>query len=170
MESVHIILTGGTINKIYDPVTEKPEIGAAEIIPNYIAGSIRPQNQPHFETLFLKDSLDFTDSDRAQILEAVENAQSNRIVIVHGTGTMQITAEYLHQNLRDDARKTVILTGSIIPLKEFAASDGGFNLGYALAQAEHLDPGVYICMNARTFPAGRVRKNIRTARFESMQG
>lgn len=168
MESVHVILTGGTINKVYDPVAEKPEMGEAAIIPSFIERSVRPQNPPRFETLFLKDSLIFTEEDRAAILGAVKNAPSRKIVIVHGTGTMETTAEYLLERLHDRDEKTVILTGSVIPLKEFAAGDGGFNLGYALAQVEHLPHGVYICMNAQVFKAGHVRKNVKTARFEAI--
>jgi L-asparaginase len=61
--------------------------------------------------------------------------------------------------------KTVILTGAMYPLKEFAMSDAGFNLGFALAQAQTLPKGVYICMNAQTFIAGEVTKDTKVARF-----
>ena len=54
----------------------------------------------------------------------------------------------------------------MIPLKQFALSDGGFNLGYAIGQAQSLPAGVYICMHAKTFAAGKVRKNFEIARFE----
>lgn len=54
----------------------------------------------------------------------------------------------------------------MIPLKEFVMSDAGFNLGYAIAQVQNLDAGVYICMNGETFPAGTVIKNRAEARFE----
>ncbi|MCC6597860.1 MAG: asparaginase [Alphaproteobacteria bacterium] len=168
MHIPHIILTGGTINKIYDPVTEKPEIGPASIIPDYIERSIRPHTKPGFETLMLKDSLFFTKEDRATVLKAVNAAPSTKIIILHGTGTMQITAEYLHKNLGPQNPKTIILTGSIIPLKEFADSDGGFNLGFALGKIDTLAPGVYIGMNAHIFPAGTVRKNTKTAQFENL--
>ncbi|MEK7801383.1 MAG: asparaginase domain-containing protein, partial [Pseudomonadota bacterium] len=62
--------------------------------------------------------------------------------------------------------KKIVLTGSMIPLKEFAMSDAGFNLGYAIAEVSHLTAGVYICMNARTFKAGTVVKNFELGRFE----
>lgn len=166
METIHFILTGGTINKVYNPVTEKPEISDMPIVPDYFKNIIQPHASLSFETVCLKDSLDLTDSDRAAILKAVQNSSAERIVIIHGTSTMSVTGEYLHKNMSGD--KTVVLTGAMIPLREFAMSDGGFNLGYALAEVQHLPPGVYICMNGKTFKAGAVRKNKDIGRFEDI--
>ncbi|HMF78480.1 MAG TPA: asparaginase domain-containing protein, partial [Bryobacteraceae bacterium] len=61
--------------------------------------------------------------------------------------------------------KTIVLTGAMIPYK-FGSSDGLFNLGSALAFVQTLGPGVYVAMNGRCFPAGRVRKNKQTGIFE----
>ena len=61
--------------------------------------------------------------------------------------------------------KTIVLTGAMVPYK-FGSSDGLFNLGSALAFAQTLPPGVYVAMNGRFFPAGRVRKNLQTGMFE----
>jgi hypothetical protein len=54
----------------------------------------------------------------------------------------------------------------MVPLKDLVLSDAGFNLGYALSQLSILQPGIYICMNARTFEPERVVKNTAIARFE----
>ncbi|MEN9817725.1 MAG: hypothetical protein RLZ32_1605, partial [Gemmatimonadota bacterium] len=48
----------------------------------------------------------------------------------------------------------------------FGSSDGLFNLGSALSFAQALAPGVYVAMNGRVFPAGRVRKNRAMGVFE----
>jgi L-asparaginase len=167
MSGVHFILTGGTINKAYNPSTEKPEISDAPIIADYIHTAVKPHFQTSFETVCLKDSLDMNDQDRADILRAVQNAAAQKIIIVHGTSTMTITQDYLAGKTEG---KTIILMGAMIPLKEFAMSDGGFNLGYALAEAAHLPAGVYICMNAKTFTAGNVLKNHEASRFEDSPG
>lgn len=167
MSGVHFILTGGTINKVYNPATEKPEISDTPIIAEYIHTAIKPHVKTSFETVCLKDSLDLTDQDRAAILHAVQNAAAQKIIIVHGTSTMTTTQDYLDKKIGD---KTVVIMGAMIPLKEFAMSDGGFNLGYALAEAMHLSAGVYICMNAKTFTVGTVLKNLEAARFEESPG
>jgi L-asparaginase len=165
MSGVHCILTGGTINKAYNSSTEKPEISTAPIIADYIHTAIKPYVQLSFETVCLKDSLDLTDQDRAAILHAAQNAPTDKIIVVHGTSTMTTTQDYLAGKT---AGKTIVLTGAMIPLKEFAMSDGGFNLGYALAEVQHLPAGVYICMHGKTFTAGKVRKNLDAVRFESV--
>ncbi len=165
-DAIHIILTGGTINKVYNPLTEKPEIAGAEIVPDYLRKTIQPHGRLTFETLCLKDSLELTEEDRARLVGAVLKSETNRIVIIHGTSTMPVTAAYLDSQ-GAGAKKCVILTGAMIPLKEFAMSDAGFNLGYALAQVQMQGDGVYVCMNARCFPAGSVTKNTQTGRFES---
>jgi L-asparaginase len=63
------------------------------------------------------------------------------------------------------AGKTVVLTGAMVPYA-FGSSDGLFNLGSALSFAQALPPGVYVAMNGRVFPAGRVRKNRALGVFE----
>lgn len=115
-----------------------------------------------FETLMMKDSLDMTEADRALIAEACARAPESRIVITHGTDTMEVTARFLAERL---AGKTVVLTGAMVPYT-FGSSDGLFNLGSALAFAQALPPGVYIAMNGRCFPAAEATKNRRTGRFE----
>ena len=101
-----------------------------------------------------------------KILEAVSRCSDTWIVITHGTDTMSVTAEYLKEHLPLTHGRTIILTGSMTPLREFTLSDGGFNLGYAMSAFENLDPGVYMAMHAQVFPAGDVLKNTKTARFE----
>jgi len=110
------------------------------------------------------DSLEMTEDDRALIAEHVLNAPESRLVITHGTDTMVETAKALAARVRG---KTVVLTGAMVPYK-FGSSDGLFNLGSALAFAQTLPPGVYIAMNGRYFPAGKVRKNRQTGMFEPL--
>jgi L-asparaginase len=114
----------------------------------------------------MMDSADIDDKHRAQILEAINNADAKRIIVCHGTNTMTKSAEYIAAKIKDK-NKTVILTGAMIPLKEFAMSDAGFNLGFAMSEALRLDAGVYVCMHAQTFKAGAVQKNVAQARFEA---
>lgn len=162
---IHFIITGGTIDKSYDPATEVSVANKTSVIPHYINDIIKPHFKASFKVLFLKDSGEINESMRGKILRAVKTAQAKKIVIVHGTTTMTKTADYLGRNLDKDLDKAVVLTGAMIPLKELAMSDGGFNLGFAIAAMENLKPGVYIAMNGQVFAAGAARKNVKKARF-----
>lgn len=166
-DSLHIILTGGTIEKSYDPLTEKPEFRHQSIIPDYLKTIVKAYPERIFETLFQIDSLEMDTDRRESIMQAVKRAESKKILIIHGTSTMPETARYLHENMKG-TDKTVILTGAMIPLKEFAMSDAGFNLGYAMAQLEKNPPGIYLTMNARLFTPQEVIKNSGIGRFETV--
>jgi L-asparaginase len=161
---IHFIITGGTIDSFYNPPTESGKPLKESVIPGYIEDAIRPHRGVTFETICMKDSGDITAADRQKILKAVQKAKTNHVVITHGTVTMEITADFLKKNLKHN-EKTVVLTGAMTPLKQFAMSDGGFNVGFAVATALNEKPGVHICMHAEVFPAGKATKNKKDARF-----
>lgn len=166
MSDIHFILTGGTIDKSYDPSTEKPEPNSESVIPFYFNKIVKPHPGLSFETICLLDSNDITPTIREQIGKAIQNAPSNRIIIVHGTSAMTNTADYLKTLLGENHNKTIVMVGAMIPMKEFAMSDAGFNLGYAVAQVQTMKPSIYVCMHAQTFEAGTLRKDVGNARFE----
>jgi L-asparaginase len=109
------------------------------------------------------DSLEMNDDDRRLIVEHCRNAKEGRIVITHGTDTMEITARALGETI---AGKTIVLTGAMVPYK-FGSSDGLFNLGSALAFAQALPHGVYVAMNGRCLSWNDVHKNRNTGEFEA---
>ena len=165
MSDIHFIITGRTIDSVYHPPTETSVPNKDSIISEYLNQKIHPHLNISYETLCMLDSGDITDDRRAQVVTAIQEAASNHIIISHGTNTMVETANYIKEHLQGST-KTIILTGSMIPLKEFIMSDAGFNLGYAIAEAQNREHGVYICMHAKTFAAGTVTKNRTIARFE----
>ena len=75
------------------------------------------------------------------------------------------TAGVLAAALGPDTRKTIVLTGAMVPYA-FGSSDGLFNLGSALSFVQMLPAGVYVAMNGRYFLWDRVRKNRETGVFE----
>lgn len=162
---IHIIATGGTIDAEYYPPLETSVPNKQSVIQEYFQAKIKPYADVTFEILFMLDSGDLTDHHRALMVDAIQKNAADKIIICHGTNTMSETATYLENNLQNN-NKTIILTGAMIPLKEFAMSDAGFNLGFATAEVMRQPQGVYICMNARTFPAGSVVKNFQEGRFE----
>ena len=89
------------------------------------------------ETLMMIDSLQMTDDERRRSCERCRECAENRIVITHGTDTMEETAAVLG---RHRTGKTVVLTGAMVPYT-FGSSDGMFNLGTALAFVQTLGQG-----------------------------
>ncbi len=54
----------------------------------------------------------------------------------------------------------------MVPIMGFAASDAGFNLGFAIASFQGIEPGVYLSMNGGIFKSDEVEKNVDLLRFE----
>src|SRR5947207_14276239 len=96
-----------------------------------------------------------TEAGRELILRRCLEAPEKRIVITHGTDTMEQTAAVLGPAL---SGKTVVLTGAMVPYT-FGSSDGMFNLGTALAFVQTLEPGVYAATTGRYFRWNAVRTN-----------
>jgi len=159
---VLILITGGTLDKVHDTITEGlifEENGESQISDVLRVGRC---HHPVTHILMQKDSLDMTDEDRAAILQAVLEAEQDRIVITHGTGTMELTAKYLDGKISD---KTVILTGAMRP-QSLGKSDAGFNIGGAIIAAQMLDYGVFAVMNGRIFEAEHLHKDTTMGRFD----
>jgi L-asparaginase len=162
VDEVRIIVTGGTIDKIHDPLTETlifARDGSTHI------PEILSFGRCHFskiERIMLKDSLDFDDSDRDAIANAVAAAGETAIVVTHGTGTMGESARWLAARI---AGKTVVFTGAMRP-HSLSFSDGPFNLGGAIIAAQTLPEGVYGVMNGRVFEAAKLDKNTEQGRFD----
>ncbi|WP_395767530.1 asparaginase domain-containing protein [Aquirufa sp.] len=159
---IQILVTGGTFDKEYNELDGSLYFKETHLQEMLEKGRSRLDLQ--IETLFMKDSLEFTQNERAKIQQACAKASSDRILITHGTDTMTQTAEFLANQISD---KTIVLTGAMIPYK-FGSSDGMFNLGSALAFVQILPPGVYISMNGKIFEAGKVRKNLERGEFEGI--
>jgi L-asparaginase len=115
----------------------------------------------------MKDSRSLTPDDLKKITVAVDSSLADKILITHGTYTMPDTARYIEQNMKK--KKAVVLTGSMIPLKGYDMSDASFNLGFALATLQRMDPGILLAMHGRTFEPSEVAKNMAEGRFFSIK-
>lgn len=119
-----------------------------------------------FNTVFLKDSSTFTHDDRQVICDAVKRSPLPRVVIIHGTTTLDLTARYLFQM---GLNKAIVLTGTTA---SFARRPGEafFNLGAAIGLVQALPFGVYGVMNGRIIPPMSLRKDPETGRFDVASG
>jgi L-asparaginase len=157
-----IFSMGGTIDKIYFDAKSDYEVG-----PPRIAEVLREANvllNYAVEPVMSKDSLDLTEEDRLMLKQRIEADSCRRIVVTHGTDTMIETAKVL-SSVSD---KTIVLTGSLQPAL-FRVTDAVFNIGFAIAAAECLPPGVYVAMNGKIFDPRHSRKNVKENRFETVE-
>ena len=159
-DRIQIFVTGGTFDKEYNELS-----GELFFQDTHTADMLRLGRchlDVDIETLMMIDSLQMTDAHRQLILDRCAQAAARRIVITHGTDTMEQTAAVLGAHIKS---KTIVLTGAMVPYT-FGSSDGLFNLGTALAFVQTLEPGVYVAMNGRCFPWHSVRKNRELGVFE----
>ncbi len=166
---IHIILAGGTIDSVWDPVKDTAipakESETAKYL-KYLVKTGKVYVKFKFTQVVMKDSRDLTRDDINKIYKTIVKSPYRKIIITHGTYTMPDTARFIKNNM-GKTDKTIILTGALIPLQGFQKSDAPFNLGYSIAQLEHLKPGVYLCANAHVFNPEEVAKDMSKAQFYS---
>ncbi len=162
MKKIVILTTGGTLDKVYFDAKSEYEVGPPNI--SVVLEEMRLAVNYTVKSLFQKDSLEISDSDREILLREVVQTPENRILITHGTDTMVETARSLAQV----EGKTIVLTGAMEPAL-FKTSDAVFNIGCAVAAVQTLPSGVYIAMNGALFSHDNVRKNVREKIFEEIR-
>ena len=153
MNPIKIFVTGGTFDKEYNELNGALYFKTTHLHEMLALG--RSQLKVDIETLMMQDSLEMSDDDRNSIVQKCLKSDKNKILITHGTDTMEETAKLLAAQIND---KTIVLTGAMIPYK-FGSSDGLFNLGSALSFLQSLPHGIYIAMNGNIFSWANVKKN-----------
>jgi L-asparaginase len=160
---IHVVTTGGTIEKIYSERTGQLENLTAKI-DRYLQQLRLPDASIDVTPLMNKDSLEMTEEDRELVLSVVRPKVAEApVVITHGTDTMVETGRLLKQRL-NSLNHPVVLTGAMTPLG-FERSDGLQNLTESLFAARTLPPGVWIVMHGQVFDAGHARKDREHSRF-----
>jgi L-asparaginase len=162
-EAIRILMTGGTIDKEYDPLTGELTFAKSHL--SNILNQVRCKARFVLEEVMLKDSLQMRSEDREEILKRCVDCQENKIIVTHGTDTMVATGLVLGNNVKG---KTIVLVGAMIPYA-FGASDALFNLGCAFAAVQAFQQGVYITMNGKIFSWDNVRKDKESGEFEKLK-
>lgn len=142
MKKILIMSTGGTFNKIYDPIKGEFIID----VESQALKEIAKKWLCEFEIMNLigKDSLDMTNHDRLELLATINQSEYHHILIVHGTDTIDVTAEYLADA---DIEKCIVLTGAMVPYSVDPV-EATANLSSAYGYINALDKdGVFIAMN-----------------------
>ncbi len=172
--SVLMIYTGGTIGMVKGPRGYEPAPGRFMQMLQRIPSFQDPEQPPgvtpvsrhgqriHYTMLEYQPLLDSSNmgmGDWVRIARDIERYYDDydAFLVLHGTDTMAYTASALSFML-ENLSKTVIVTGSQIPLSE-VRNDGDDNLLDALLIAGHYDiPEVGLYFRSRLFRGNRTRK------------
>lgn len=165
-ETIHFIITGGTIDSYYNGAKDTVDVLEHSSIPKYIR-NLKLYEDTEFTEVCMKDSRALTKNDIQKVLDTIEKSSHKKFIVTHGTYTMPDTANFLKANLKRTDH-IIVFTGSMIPLMGFAPSDASFNLGYSISQIQNLSNGIYVCMNGKTFSPEEVMKLLYEGRFTSI--
>lgn len=160
MHNILIINTGGTFNKTYDPLNGTLIIDTTSKALEDIASKWLCE----FEIINIigKDSLDINNHDRLELLATISHSSYQHIIIIHGTDTMHITAEYLADG---ELEKSIVLTGAMVPYS-IDPVEATANLCSAYGYLNALkEEGIFIAMNGQLSTYNRVTKNRMKGKF-----
>ena len=110
-KNILILNTGGTLSKVYNELSGELIVPKNNTAINMIAKYSKLSNTT-IDGLIYKDSLKINNDDRDKLVEYINHSNFTKIIIVHGTDTINITASYLNKRVQN---KKIILTGSMIP-------------------------------------------------------
>ena len=156
-----ILNSGGTFNKRYNMISGELEVPFDNIAIESILESV---NTPYsLAGVVYKDSLEMDSNDRIMLANIMQESAENTFVIVHGTDTMALSAEFFDEVFDD---RLIVITGSMKPY-ELDKVEASLNLGMALGFANASEQkGVYICMNGYIKPFNELVKNKSKGKFE----
>jgi len=159
-----ILNSGGTFNKRYNKISGELEVPfnneAIETILSHV------DSEYNLAGVVYKDSLDMDVTDRKMLASIIMESTDDTFIIVHGTDSISVTAEFLDEIFDD---RKIILTGSMKPF-EIDNIEATLNLGMALGFSHSVvDNGVYICMSGYVKPWNELEKNIKLGKFEIVE-
>jgi len=160
MQKILLINTGGTFNKIYDPVSGELLMDDTSATLESIASKWLCE----FEIINIigKDSLYINNQDRLLLLATINLSKHNNIIVIHGTDTMDVTAEYLADG---DLEKRIVLTGAMVPYS-IDPVEATANLASAFGYLQILKAnGVYIVMNGVFGFHKKIKKDKKNGKF-----
>ena len=159
-KKILIINTGGTFNKYYDPKTGELVVDQTSNVLEEIASKWLCD----FEIMNIigKDSRDMNSQDRLELLATIIESEYTHIVVIHGTDTMELSAEYLADA---EEEKSVVLTGAMVPYS-IDPVEATANLASALGYLQSCETdGIYIAMNGFVGDYRKIRKDRKQAKF-----
>ena len=161
-KNILILNTGGTFNKVYNEIDGKLEVPRNNKAIENILESAKIINY-NLKGLLYKDSLEINDNDRKELQNVIEKSKYKKILIIHGTDTMDKTAKYLSKHLKN---KTVILTGAMVPFSiDSIEATSNFMLALGALSMKKED-NIYIAMHGNIKQYTKIKKNRDLGVFE----
>ena len=158
---ITVINTGGTFNKRYNPLSGELDVPKDSIALDEI---ISYCYNIDFEVLNIisKDSLEMKDYDRELIVQTIKECTNDKVIIIHGTDTIDLTSAYIDEKIKD---KNIILTGAMFPIsidKIEATLNFSMAIGFLNSNCEN---GVYIAMHGSVKNYKKLIKNREIGQF-----
>ncbi|MEA2019570.1 MAG: asparaginase domain-containing protein [Campylobacterota bacterium] len=161
-KNIIIINTGGTFNKIYNQLNGNLEIYKKNSAIKQILISSKIKDVK-LDGLIYKDSLDITNKDRDKLVNYINNSKYNKVLIVHGTDTINLTALYLAHKIKD---KQILLTGAMVPFSiDPIEATSNLMMGYGFLK-NCTKNNVYISMHGFVKKYNKIKKNRELGVFE----
>lgn len=159
--NVTIINTGGTFNKRYNPIKGSLDVPSDNVALDKIIASC---HNVEFEihNIVSKDSLDMNDDDRQIITDAVKNSKNEKIIIIHGTDTVDLTSSFLRAQVNN---KQIVFTGAMVPMsidEVEATMNFSMALGFLNAPIQN---GIYLAMHGVVVDASKLIKDKTVGKF-----
>jgi len=153
-KKILVLNTGGTFNKIYNPISGELEVDENASALKDISN--KWQHNLEIMSIINKDSLHMTSQDRVELLAFIYQSEYNDIIIIHGTDTMELTAEYIFDAELD---KNIVITGAMVPYSiDATEATANFAMAYGFLQ-NCTQNGVYISMNGLIMPYSQITKD-----------
>ena len=163
MDKILIINTGGTFSKFYDEIEGKLIIPKNNNIITDSLLSLFINANYDVEGIIYKDSLDIDDKDREKLRTLISSSSSSKILIIHGTDTMDQTAKYLSEEVQN---KTVVLTGAMKPFSiDPTEGTANFSMSFGFL-LNSMKKGVFIGMHGIVTEYENIVKNRTNGVFE----
>ena len=161
MKTILLLSTGGTFNKVYNRINGELEIdnkaSAIQLIQKKWLS-----NYP-YDTIINKDSLEFTSKDREILKNYIINSPYSKIIVIHGTDTMHLSAQVVAEANSD---KCIIFTGAMVPFS-IDPIEATANLSSAIGYLHALHtPSLSIALNGKIAEYSHIQKNRKEGYFE----
>jgi len=158
---IEIINTGGTFNKRYNPIKGKLEVPNDFLAIEDILIKSLYQRKFKITQIISKDSLDFKKKDRKLLVKTIQDSKANKIIVVHGTDTMNKSAKFVDKFVKN---KIVIFTGAMKPY-EIEKVEAVSNFMMAIGFLENAQNGIYISMHGMCRKYDKIKKNYKKGVF-----
>jgi L-asparaginase len=158
-----IINTGGTFNKIYNEIKGKLIVPKNNIAIENILKLSKISNY-HIKGMIYKDSLEITSEDRDKLVSYIQQSKYKKIIIVHGTDTIDQTAKYIAKRVLD---KKIVLTAAMKPFSiDPIEATSNFMLAYGFLSSLEVKNNIYISMHGNIKKYTKIKKNYKKGIFE----